>query len=683
MQAETELSEDEILELITIFNEDFKVAEEMPLDGLLDILKFSEREYYTQEEENTDRMLNDKVYDFIKEYYNAKMLENNQVRPDDSQMDHVPETVGRMIKLPIWMGSCKKMNKDTGETRIWTENYTGPYHISAKMDGASALLVSESDGMKLYSRGKRNEGQNITEFLNYIEVPKIPIGVMIRGELIIPRSVFEAKYQRNDPSETEKFSNSRNAVAGMVNKMGSNASKGVPTPLNQFREQFVRDVKFIAYEYIAPVSIRASEQFKKLDALFGENVAKHEQLQKVDDQILSVLYDRYIAELDFEIDGVVVCDDSTYVRSYGENPDYLRAFKKPLAILTCRTRVTAVTWEVSKEGHLRPVVHFEQINLNGALTGKATGHNAGIIEKEGIGVGAVIDVIRSGGVIPKILIPIVQRAEPGLPDVEFYWNDSHVHIFPVVKDVRAIQIKQLHHFLDKLDTKGIGPKLVERLYDGGVNTILKLMTVKVEDLAFIGGKTAENIVRTINEKKCNLTLPLLAGTCGLFGSLMGVTRFELIFAHYPDIMNSQEVADVNVEALCQMLQKIDGFALKTAQQAAEGFDAFYEFLDELTSAGVVIAPIKPKVKTPPNSGTKPRSSSKPSIQGRNVLITGFRDDGIVGFIESNGGTNLKSLTKVCNLLLIKDYNTTNTKVQDAKARGIEIMTREEFVIKYI
>jgi DNA ligase (NAD+) len=680
MQAEEEpIEESDILELISIFNASFKTAEDMPTEVLKEVLEFSEREYYTQEEENSSRMLRDPVYDYIKDYYRARLAADHLTVPEDSQMDHVPESVGRMVVLPIWMGSCKKMNQDTGEVRIWRDKYGGPYHVSAKMDGASALY----DGKKLYSRGKRNEGQNISELMKYIKFPELPPGVMVRGEVIMARSVFQSKYERKDPSETDKFSNSRNAVAGLVNKMGSNAAKGVPTPLTPLREKFIRDLKFIAYEYITPEPIRASEQFKNLDALFGVNVAKHEQVQSIDDMSLSKLYDRYIAELDFEIDGVVVCDDAVYVRPYGENPDYLRAFKKPLAVLTSRTRVTAVTWEVSKEGYLRPVVHFNPVNLNGAMTGKASGHNAGIIDKEGIGPGAVIDVIRSGGVIPKILVPVVERAEPGFPDVEYEWNESHVHIYPLVVDLRAVQIKQLHHFLDKLGTKGIGPKLMERLYDGGVDSIVKLMTVTEEKLSFIGGKTASNIVATIAENKANLTLPLLAGTCGIFGSLMGVTRFEAIFNHYPNLMDSPEVADGNTEELCKMFQQIDGFALKTAQQAAEGFEPFIEFLDELYSAGITPTVAKAKLKSPPTSSTRPSDPNKPSIKGRNVLITGFRDAGIVNFIEANGGKNLKSLTKACDLLLIKDDNTRNTKVKEAQARNIEVLTREEFATRYI
>jgi len=672
-----------MLSYIEMFNADHTKCDDLPLDTIRSVLDFSEYEYYNQTEELPDRVLLDPVYDYIKELYETRALRELGVKPDESQMTHVPDITGdsRMCKLPIWMGSCKKMNLGQGQVRVFANKYHGPYHVSAKMDGCSCLYLIDpsTHEPKLYSRGKGDEGQNISELLKYISLPTISDNVMVRGELIMRQSVFKSKYQRQTLDDTEKFSNSRNAIAGTVNRIGSNASKGVDTPMTEFRARFVADIEFIAYEWITETPLPFSEQFSKLDSLFGDRVAKHQLIDRADDDLLSNLYDQYIEDMDYEIDGLVVASNESHQRPYGENPDYLRAFKKPLAILTARSTVTKVTWDVSREGYLRPVVHFEPVTLNDVIITKASGHNAKMVQDDGLGPGAVIDIIRSGGVIPKI-INVIEKVAPGFPDCKFRWNDSKVHIYPLVRDSRPIDIKQLHHFLSKMGTKGIGPKLMERLYNGGINTIIKLLTVTESDLKFIGGKTATNIVNTIQQNMSNLTLPVLAGSCGIFGSLMGVSRFEMIFETYPDILGSPEITSGDIDSITEKLKTVPGFGQKTAAQAAAGFPQFIKFLQELSTAGITPVAVTPK--SAPSSPVIVTSSAN-GISGRNVLMTGFRDNDIATFILQHGGKNLKSLTKTADLLIIKDSSTSNKKTQQAEARGIQILTKQQFIDKYM
>jgi len=77
------------------------------------------------------------------------------------------------------------------------------------------------------------------------------------------------------------------------------------------------------------------------------------------------------------------------------------------------------------------------------------------------------------------------------------------------------------------------------------------------------------------------------------------------------------------------------------------------------------------------------TSSGNGISGRNVLMTGFRDNDIATFILQHGGKNLKSLTKTADLLIIKDSSTSNKKTQQAEARGIQILTKQQFIDKYM
>lgn len=716
-------------------NRDHLKAVSFPLSLLEKIVRHSEVQYYNSTGEPSI-ILDDQVYDYLKELIQTKRkdvdISISMSDQDLTGMEHVPSLpTRRMVALPIWMGSTTKINHGTGQLETWVKSYVGPYLISAKMDGASALYLRKDGVLKLYSRGKGSEGQDISELLQYMEMPELKDGEMARGELILKKTVFEAKYKRNVTEETDKFCNSRNAVSGMVNKIGANAAKGISTLLDGLASSFIRDIEFVAYELITSPSFSASQQFSKLDIMFGPRVARHQLLSQISDDTLSELYDRYRKEMDYEIDGLVVCNDSVYDRPWGKNPDYNRAYKKPLDILTAITKVIDVEWSISKDGLLKPVVIVEPISLDGVTIRRATGYNAKFIVDSKIGPTAQVEIVRSGGVIPKIIRVVTAADDPKLPTQECFWNETAVDLYvkytsndQFSPEKRTMNVKRLHHFLKKIETKGIGEKVVGRLYDGGIRTIPALLTITVTDINFIGGKLASNIVETIMESRKNLTLPVLAGASMIFGRLMGVTRFESIFRRYPNLMESFEVINDDVEALTSLFQDIDGFAEKTARQAAKGFSEFVTFISELKSAG--IEPVTPvssyegensalpivfndplpfepisfepitfnpisseqnnlfsTIHTPAHIQNTPSYTSKNSLVGKTVLLTGFRDPKITGFITSNGGKAVKTLTKAVNLLLIKNAGISNNKTQIAQQRGIEVKTLDDFVLEYM
>ena len=752
-------------EIIKQLNQDITLANKTDLEVLKHIVQLSEVEYYNNAD--SDNILNDNVYDYIKELIRTKVSEiegKNEMLFDDG-MSHVPETVGRMCKLPIWMGATTKVNHGTGQLKIWKGKYEGPWCISAKEDGASALYVNIDGQHKLFSRGKGDGGQNISELLKYLNLPLLEDGSIIRGELMIKQSIFNQKYKRNDPSETEKFKNTRNSVSGMVNKLGYNASKGVPTLLEGLKNEFIQDIEFIAYELVSKPPLKASEQFIKLEEIFNSNgkynmVARHEVLIDIDEETLSLLYDKYIKELDYGIDGLVVCSNHEYERPYGKNPDYLIAYKKPLVALTSITEVQSVEWNISKDGLIKPVVIITPIELDGVTISRATGYNAKNICDNMIGPGAIVEVTRSGGVIPKIIKVIQPCVELTMPKQDFYWNETNVDIFVKYSDNdnfseerRDMNIKQLHHFLVKIETKGVGPKAVATMYDEGIRTIIQLLSLTEKDLHFFGDKTAQNIVKTINERKSKLTLPILCGASMIFGRLIGIRRLEIIFEVYPNLMELDCIINNNIVDIENLLSGINGFASKTAKQVACGFPNMLVFLKELKNIGIipasslVVNPINLVVNhiiplnlvvnpinlslnpinvvltttnqvnlnvTPTNLLSNPINLSfnpvtstnivskplilniipkpivlnmsnreKKQVMGKNILMTGFRDSDIKDFIIRSGGKVQSSLTKKTDILIIKNSDTQNTKVNTAIDRGLPVITAEDFKSDYM
>ena len=668
--------------LISDLNQNHKLANSLDIQTLQKIIKSSEEAYYN-EFEDPSVILNDKVYDYVKEIYRLKVYEAKGSFPvSENGMGHVPKPVGRLLKLPVWMGSMDKVNHGTGELQNWVVKFSGPYIITVKMDGASALYFVEDGKHKLYSRGKGGEGQDISELLQYLKLPLLDSGVMIRGELIIKKSVFNSKYKKtSETQEKGRYKNSRNAVGGLVNTLGARAggSKNSDKPLDV---SFVDDVEFIVYEMITVPSVAPNVQFKYLDQKFGKNVVPHVEAVRLDESQLSSMFDNCLKMMDYEIDGLVIYDDHAHSRPYGENPEYARAYKKPLEILTGITQVVMVEWDVSKDKYIKPVVIVNSIEVEGVTISRVTGYNAKFIVDGKIGPGAIVEITRAGGVIPKI-INVIQPASNGqLPDnFVYHWNDTEVDIILSDDDENVnaqmtVEVKRIHFFLDSIGTKGIGETTVEKMYNLGFKKIPYLYLVKEEHLQSLGPKIAENIVATIRKHMINIPLPILCAGSGVFGRNMGVRRFEALFNAYPTILLSNEVITDKIDILTEAICRIDGFADITSRQIAEGFKPFLKFMLEMEQVGYKCNYVH-QIAAP-----KQISTGHP-LTGKSVLLTGFRDEAIKNFIESVGGKVQNSMSSATNLLIIKDESCINNKTKAAQTKGVEIITKQEFISKYM
>ena len=125
------------------------------------------------------------------------------------------------------MPSMDKIKPDTNALANWQVKYSGPYVLSCKLR-VSGLYYAMDGKRKLYTCGNGKVGQDISHLLKDIKIPDVK-DVIVRGEFIIKKSVFESKYK-------SKFANARNLVAGIVNKKSKDSKS--------------KDVEFIAYEVI-------------------------------------------------------------------------------------------------------------------------------------------------------------------------------------------------------------------------------------------------------------------------------------------------------------------------------------------------------------------------------------------------------------------------------------------------
>jgi NAD-dependent DNA ligase len=234
--------------------------------------------------------MTDNQYDIVKDFITNNFPDNNVTIEIGSEVER------NKVRLPYEMASMDKIKPDTIALATWMDKYIGPYILSCKLDGVSGLYTTEDDKPKLYTRGNGKVGQDISHLIPFLRLPKTK-GIVIRGEFIIPKALFEQKYKTT-------FANPRNMVAGIIN--------------HKHISDTIIDLHFVAYEVIVP-QIKPSEQMDFLGTLNVERVL-FEIVDSLSNHFLSELLVQWRHSYIYEIDGVIVTNDQIYPRKSG-NPD--------------------------------------------------------------------------------------------------------------------------------------------------------------------------------------------------------------------------------------------------------------------------------------------------------------------------------------------------------------------------
>ena len=557
------------------------------------------------------------------------------------------------VKLPYWMGSLDKIRDDPKALEKWKKKYTAQVVISDKLDGNSALYVNG----KLYSRGDGHQGQDISHILPYIKgIPKtvlspdlaVPKDLAVRGELII---------SNKDWSTKGVGANARNAVAGVMHSKHPN-------------KELATLVEFVAYGQLNP-PVSPLEGLENLSRLGFSTVhnSVHDSTKLTMDYLSDILLDRR-EKSPYALDGIVITSNSVYPYIVGTNPSYAFAFKSLLTHTTAEVIITCVEWNASKDGYLKPLLHFEPVVLSGAKIQKATGFNAKFIKENVIGPGSKIVIIRSGDVIPHVVrvISPSSNGEPAFPKSNWDWNPTKVDI--VLKEVSidsSVVIKRLTHFASTLDIAGVGPGVIEKMYKHGVDSIKKLINISVDDLLKMDGfkeKSAEKIVGEIKASVSKATCITYMDASNLFGRSIGIKKLKVILSAYPSITTGY------VPTL-EELEDIDGIAGITAVQFLNGLTEFFKFMKD---AGLPCKSDAPKPVV---------DFAKRSLVDLTVVFTGLRDKELETEIEGRGGKIAAAVTKKTTVVVAKDVKDKSSKIKSATELNIPVVDLETFKKNYL
>tara|TARA_Y100000748_G_C15494986_1_gene487898 strand:+ start:91 stop:2973 length:2883 start_codon:yes stop_codon:yes gene_type:complete len=617
-------------------NDGVKYLDTLTIQELTNIIRKANDAYHNKGE----TFINDDEYDIIKEFVETKFPEAEVLQEVGAE---ISENDKEKITLPYEMPSMDKIKPTTNSLNNWLQKYNEPqqYVLSVKLDGVSGLY--DGANKKLYTRGNGKIGQDISYLIPYFKFPEGEH--VVRGEFVISKENFK---------KFENKANARNLVAGIIN------SKKVKT-------SDIKLVDFVVYELLVP-ALNPSAQFQILGKKFT-HVCQYTIVTSLSNPILSDLLKTWRNQSPYDMDGIVVYHDSVYPRISG-NPKHAFAFKMLLDDQKAEAKVLDVIWAPSKDGYLKPRIQIEPIDLGGVTITFATGFNASFIEKNLINIGAVVEIVRSGDVIPHINKVVRPATTPHFPDVSYVWNETHVDIMLASKDenITVLQ-KNITGFF--VDVDGLGPGNIKKIINAGYDSVPKIISMTIDDFLKVPGfkeKTANKLHTNIQSKIEKMSLIDLMAGSNLFGRGFGEKRIQSILDEYPDILTK----DDNEENKIKQVTGVKGIAKKTAQLFVTNIP---KFLDFLQTANLMS---KLDIKL-----TKKKVNTNHVLNDKTVVFTGSRDKTLEETIIGFGGI-IGDKVKATTFALVTDsLDSSSSKMKDAQKHNVKIMLLDDFKSEYL
>lgn len=636
------------------FQEDgLSYLKELPLDTLVAILKYANKVYYTdieKEDAKKSNLMTDNEYDILKEHIESIDANHPALKEVGAPIKK------KKVTLPYEMWSMDKIKPSTKALDNYLKKFNTPssYVISAKLDGVSGLYSTEGDSPALYTRGNGKVGQDVSHLLRYISLPKTK-GIVLRGECIAKKD--------------SSIKNLRNVIAGLVNKIRYT---------DKDRDILENTLEFVAYEVISP-KMSPLQQFEYLK----KNKITH-AFFKEEKEITSTMLSTHLQTLrdtyEYEIDGVICTHNKIYPRKSG-NPDHAFAFKMMMMDQIAEAKVLDILWSPSKDGYLKPRIQIEPIELQGTTIQYATAFNAAFVKEHKLGVGAVVQIIRSGDVIPYIQKVVTPANRIKWPKEKYTWTESNIDIILVNHEENDIvKQKQLVLFFKRIEVEGLSDGTIKKFMNAGYSTIRSILEMSIDDIMKIDGfkeKSSTKLYNAIQNRLKEATLIDFMTASNLFGRGLGSKKLEAIIEVYPDLF--QVYSSLSIDELCAKIVKVEGIAEKTASSFVGSLHSFVKFMKSIHQED------KLKMKSPilhlkekkSKEGSKIEDKKSSPLTGNVYVFSGFRNKELEKKIKEIGGKVTTSVSKNTTHLVVKTKDQSGSKIEKAKKMNIPIILVEE------
>jgi len=518
-----------------------------------------------------DPEISDAAYDRLYDELKALEDEHPELITPDSPTQRVgapPSDKFEKSRHLTPMGSLDKVTTDEALAK-WEEDVRKrldsdepvAYVIEPKIDGSAINLVYEQGKfVRGATRGDGYQGEEVTPNLRTISsIPlqmrdigdELPPVLEVRGEVYMPLSGFREFNERLASEGKATAPNPRNAAAGSLRQKDSSITAARPLSIWIYgvgrREGLATTTHWETLEWLREHGFRTNPYAERLESI--EDVMKACREWEV-----------RRAELDYEIDGIVIKVDSleqqARLGALHERPRWARAFK--WAPMTATTRLNKIAIRVGRTGALNPWAMLAPVEVGGVTVSRATLHNEEDINRKQIREGDIVVVQRAGDVIPQVVGPAGAH-QPGTKEFRMPKKcplcgtnvvkpeGEAMHRCPN-RDCPSRGIETLNNWvMAAADIEGVGEQLVRRLWDAGlVRSVPDLYRLTKEQLLELDGfqeKSASNVIASIERSKqipfrrvlYGLNIPdvggvtagVLARELGTIGRLLGATVEEL------------------------------------------------------------------------------------------------------------------------------------------------------------
>ena len=548
------------------------------------------------------------------------------------------------------------------------------YVVEYKIDGLSVAL-EYVDGMFVRgaTRGDGQVGEDVTANLKTIkDIPQklenAPPHLIVRGEVYMKKSVFDALNAELELHEKPLLANPRNAAAGSLRQKDSKITKQRKLSIFCFNIQNADELPLISHT-------DSLDFLKSLGFPVSPRYPVYTDPEDVQREIENMGETR--GELDFDIDGAVVKVNSFAQRqtlgSTAKFPRWAAAYKYPPEVK--QTLLKDIIISVGRTGVLTPNAVLEPVRLAGTTVSRATLHNRDFIRQLDVRVGDMVSVRKAGEIIPEIIgVALDKRPADAQPyempkfcpvcGAPVYDDEEEAAIRCTGAACPAQLLRNLMHFAsrDAMDIDGCGEGNLQKLIDAGlVKSAADLYDLTVEQLLPLGKKVdtwANNLLRGIEASKTrDLSRLLFAFGVRHVGQKAG----KILSNHFGSL-------DALLAASVEEMTEIRDIGQTTAESIAawRELDQSKQLIEKLRAAGVNFI------------GEKTAKSDL--LAGKTIVATGsltlYTRKEINDLIESLGGKAAGSVSKKTNYVVAGEN--AGSKLQKAAELGIPVLTEEEF-----
>lgn len=637
------------------------------------ILKEASEAYYAKDEEIMSNLEYDALYD---------ELEKLEAETGIILSGSITQTVGyeAVEELPKEAHEKPMLSlaktKDREELRDWLGDKEGL--LSWKLDGLTVVLTYEKGVLsKAVTRGNGEIGEVITANAKcFCNIPlSVPYKekIVLRGEAVISYSDFE-KINASIEDDSLKYKNPRNLCSGSVRQLNSEITAR-------------RNVNFFAFALVqcdGKIFTSRQEQVLFMDKM-GFATVPYVKVER--DNMLEAIesFAQKISHYDIPSDGLVlILDDIAYGESLGRTSKFPRdaiAFK--WADELKETHLIEMEWSASRTGLINPVAIFEPVELEGTTVSRASVHNVSIVKALKLGLGDKITVYKANMIIPQIAENLTASDTLEIPQIcpvcggktEVRQINEGQFLYCTNEECEAKKIKLFSLFVgrDGLNMEGLSEATLEKfiakgfLHDFRDLYHLDRYNEEIISMEGFGQKSYDKLMLAIENSR-KTTLPKVIYGLGISG--VGLATAKLICRHFQNDFEAMIHADT------ESLSEIEGIG----EVIAQAFVRYFASEENRTKVSALLAEL--------DMEEEKTDETEQTLAGQVIVITGSlglfdNRNALKDAIEAKGGKVTGSVTAKTNYLINNDITSGSSKNKKAKELGVEIVTEQDFVERFL